>query len=149
MIWGFLPLSGARIKREFVQQTAEERCGIEFPSAWLGSLGIYSCFHVLHELPEFLIQSERSAFFWVIAGDHRCVLLADWKIGVSAEWSFSLLCIISWDTVKLGRSLLGSLGRSNSQEDFFCRLQEEQGNKKRRKAEKWHKMHFDSNTILR
>lgn len=42
MIWGFLPLSGARIKRELVQQTAEERCGIEFPSAWLGALGIYS-----------------------------------------------------------------------------------------------------------
>lgn len=104
------------------------------------------CFHVVHELPEFLIQSERSALFWVIAGDHRCLLLADWEIRVSAEWSFSLLYVIPWGTMKLERALLGSLGRNNNQEDCFCRLQEEQGKKEKGEVEKCHKMHFNCNS---
>lgn len=47
--------------------------------------------------------------------------------------------------MKLERALLGSLGRSSNQEDCFCKVQEQQGKKKRGKVEKWHKLHFGSN----
>lgn len=72
---------------------------------------VYTLFPCLAWFPWVSDPSERSALFWVIAGDHRCVLLADWRIGASAEWSFSLLCVISWDTMKLERALLGSPGQ--------------------------------------
>lgn len=103
--WGLLPLSGARIKRELVLQTAEERYRIEFPSVLLGDPVFILCFHVLlMSSPEFLIQSNRLTLSWVIAENHRCVLLADWKIGVSADWSFSSLWIISWDMMNVWKS---------------------------------------------
>lgn len=48
MILGPFAASGARIKRELVPQTAEERYGIEFPCVLLGNPVYMLCFHLLH-----------------------------------------------------------------------------------------------------
>lgn len=71
--WGLLLLSGARIKRELVLQTAEERHGIEFPSVLLGDpVYICSIFMSYTSSLGFLIQSNWLILSWVIAENHRC-----------------------------------------------------------------------------
>lgn len=66
---------------------------------------------------------------FILSNCRRSQVCATCWVKNRGEWNFSLLCIISWNTVKLERALLGSLGRSSNQEDSFWRLQEEQRKK--------------------